>query len=70
MKNQDLDKMIKLLKNNREKFIVILKEIFEENKITKNNKMHITTPALITIIFALFFFIFFLLFLLFLIFTM
>lgn len=39
MKNQDLDKMIKLLKNNREKFIVILKEIFEENKITKDNKI-------------------------------
>ena len=39
MKNQDLDKMLKLLKNNRKKFIVILKEIFEENKITKNNKI-------------------------------
>ena len=39
MKNQDLDKMLKLLKNNREKFIVILKEIFEENKITKDNKI-------------------------------
>ena len=39
MKNQDLGKMIKLLKDNKEKFIVILKEIFEENKITKDNKI-------------------------------
>ena len=39
MKNQDLDRMIKLLKDNKEKFIVILKEIFEENKITKDNKI-------------------------------
>ena len=39
MKNQDLDKMLKLLKDNKEKFIVILKEIFEENKITKDNKI-------------------------------
>ena len=46
MKNQDLGKMIKLLKNNREKFIVILKEIFEENKITKDNKIILDSKLL------------------------
>lgn len=39
MKEADLDRMIKLLKDDKEKFIVILKEIFKENKITKDNKI-------------------------------
>lgn len=39
MTKADLDRMMKLLKGDREKFIIILKEIFKENKITEDNKI-------------------------------